>query len=191
MGQAAEIVKMSPEEFLEWETLQEERYEFVDGEVYCHAGARKSHNLVAGDIFGELRTFLKGSPCKAFIADMKLRIESANAFFYPDVMVSCDERDTKADMALEHPTLIIEVLSDSTAAYDLGKKFEYYRLIPELLEYVVVEPDRKHIYLYRRNGGGEWLFRDIRSGEPLTLSSIGCSIAWNDIFEGVAVPEET
>lgn len=191
MGQAAEIVSMTPEEFLEWEALQEARYEFVDGELFCHAGARKSHNLVAGNIFGELHTFLKSSRCKAFIADMKLRIEAANAFFYPDVMVSCDERDTKADLALEHPALIVEVLSDSTTAYDLGLKFEYYRLIPELEEYVVIEPVRQHIYLYRKNGGGEWLFRDILPGEPLTLSSVGCSLPWEEIFEGVAVPEET
>ncbi len=188
MGQAAEKLAMTPEEFLEWETLQDERYEFVDGEVFCHAGARKSHNLVAGNIFGALHTFLKGSPCTAFISDMKLRVDAADAFFYPDVMVTCDERDARADLQLEHPTLIVEVLSDSTAAYDLGRKFEYYRLIPELQEYLLIEPERQRIYHYRKSSGEEWLLRDLLPGEPLPLSSIGCVLSQNDIFEGVAIP---
>lgn len=190
MGPAAEKMTMTSEQFIEWEALQVERHEFVAGEVFCHAGARKSHNLVAGNIFGELHTFLKGSPCKAFIADMKLRIEAANAFFYPDVMVSCDERDNKAELALEHPSLIVEVLSNSTAAYDLGLKFEFYRLIPELREYVVIEPDRQRIYHYRRNGAGEWLLRDVQPNKPLTLSSVECAISREDIFDGATVPDE-
>ncbi len=189
MGKGTVKMTMTPDEFLGWEILQDDRYEFVGGELFCHSGARKSHNLVAGNIFGALHTFLKGSPCKAFISEMKLQVTAADAFFYPDVMVSCDERDARADLQLEHPCLIVEVLSDSTAAYDLGRKFEYYRLIPELREYVVIEPGRQRIYRYLKNREGDWLLRDLLPGEPLSLSSVGCAIGQDDIFEGVPVPE--
>ena len=190
MGQAAEKLHFTREEYLEWEARQTERHEYVNGEIFLLAGARRGHAIIAGNIFAELHSQLKGKSCRPYMADMKLQIDAADAFFYPDVMVTCDDRDARADTCLEHPSLIVEVLSDSSAAYDLGLKFEYYRLIPELEEYVVVEPDRQHIYLYRRNGEGEWRFRDILPGEPLTLSSVGCSLAWGEIFEGVAVPAE-
>ncbi len=190
MGKGSVKMTMTPDEFLEWEILQDDRYEFVGGELFCHSGARKSHNLVAGNIFGALHTFLKGTLFKAFISEMKLQVNAADAFFYPDVMVSCDERDARADLQLEHPCLIVEVLADATAAYDLGQKFEFYRLIPELREYVVVEPKRQRVYRYRKQGDGDWLFHDLLPGESLSLSSVGCAISREDIFEGVLTHEE-
>jgi len=190
MGQAAEKLRFTREEYLEWDARQVERHEYVNGEVFLLAGARRGHAVIAGNIFAELHSQLKGKPCRPYMADMKLQVDAADAFFYPDVMVTCDERDAKADMYLEHPSLIIEVLSDSTAAYDLGQKFEYYRLIPELLEYVVIEPERQRIYLYRKNEAGEWLLSDVRAGAPVLFATVGCSISREDIFEGVAVPHE-
>jgi Uma2 family endonuclease len=190
MGQAAESLRFTREEYLEWEARQTERHEYVNGEIFALAGARRGHAIIALNIASELRNQLRGKPCRPFMADMKLQIDAADAFFYPDVLVTCDERDARADLQIEHPRLIIEVLSDSTAAYDLGLKFEYYRLVPELREYVVIEPDRQRIYAYRKNEAGEWLLRDLLPGEPLTLASVGCSITRDDIFEGVSVAEK-
>lgn len=190
MGQVAEKLRFTREEYLEWEARQPERHEYVNGEVFSLAGARRGHAVIAGNVFAELHTQLKGKPCRPFMADMKLQIDAADAFFYPDVMVTCDERDARADLQLEHPRLIIEVFSDSTAAYDLSLKFEYYRLIPELREYVVIEPDHQRIYPYRKNETGEWLLRDLLVDEPLTLSSVGCVITREDIFDGGTVLEK-
>ena len=190
MGQAAEKLRFTREEYLEWEARQPDKHEYVAGEVFSMVGVRRGHAVIALNIASELRNQLRGKPCRPYMADMKLQIDAADAFFYPDVMVSCDKRDARADLQLEHPCLIIEVLSNSTAAYDLGMKFEFYRLIPELREYVVIEPDRQRIYHYRRNGAGEWLLRDVHPNEPLTLSSVECAISREDIFEGAAVPEE-
>jgi Uma2 family endonuclease len=116
---------------------------------------------------------------------MKLQIDAADAFYYPDIMVSCDERDRQADLYLEHPSLIVEVLSESTASYDMGLKFEYYRLIPELKEYVLVDPERLKIWLYRKNQANEWVLHDFPNNEDVVFESITCRLRQSDIFEGV------
>lgn len=111
--------------YLAWEETQPERHEYVGGEVFAMTGARDGHNTIALNIASWLRSALRGTPCRAFIADMKLRVEAANAFFYPDVLMTCDERDKQpeAELAKQHPSLVVEVLSESTAAYDRGLRF--------------------------------------------------------------------
>ncbi len=186
MAQAAEKSHFSQEEYLAWEADQQERYEYLAGELFCMVGVRQSHAIVAGNIFSELHQQLKGKPCRPFISDMKLKIDAAEAFCYPDIMVSCDERDKQAELYLEHPSLIIEILSESTASYDMGMKFEYYRLIPELKEYVLVDPERGKIWLYRKNQANEWVLHDFPNSEEVVFESIACRLKQADIFEGVA-----
>ncbi|AUB81059.1 Uma2 family endonuclease [Candidatus Thiodictyon syntrophicum] len=149
------------------------RTEFLDGEVFAMAGASEAHNLIAGNVYGELRTAFKGRPCYVYTSDMKVRIESANLGTYPDVMAVCGERrfwDDRRDV-ITNPTLIVEVLSDSTESYDRGDKFAYYRSLPSLSAYLLLSQHRVGAELFLRQGGGDWLLRtysDLRDGIPLT-----------------------
>lgn len=185
MPQAVDKHYFSREEYLAWEAVQADRNEYVAGEIFAMVGVRQIHAIVTLNIASELRQQLKGKPCRPFMSDMKLQIDAADAFYYPDVMVSCDERDKRADLYLEHPSLIVEVLSESTASYDMGMKFEYYRLIQELKEYALVDPDRKKIWLYRKNEAAEWVLHDFPNRADVVFESVGCRLQQSDIFEGV------
>ena len=185
MGQTAKKLHFSREEYMEWEARQPDRNEYVAGEVFAMVGVRQVHSIVSLNIASELHHQLKGKPCRPHSTDMKLMVEAVDAFFYPDVMVSCDERDAKADLYLEHPSLIIEVLSDSTSSYDMGLKFEFYRNIPELSEYVLVDPERLKIWLYRKNPAAEWVLHEFPDKIDVLFESVGCRLTQEDIFEGV------
>jgi Uma2 family endonuclease len=186
MAQTAEKLLFTREEYLEWEALQPDKHEYVAGEVFAMAGVRQIHSIFSGNIFAELHQQLKGKPCRPHAADMKLMVDAVDAFFYPDIMVSCDERDTKADLYLEHPSLIVEVLSDSTSSYDMGLKFEFYRNIEELKEYALVDPERQKIWLYRKNSAAEWVLHDFQKRADVVFESVGCRLTQEDIFEGVS-----
>jgi Uma2 family endonuclease len=187
MGQAAEKLHFSREEYMEWEALQQGKHEYVAGEVFAMVGVRQVHSIVAGNIFADLHHKLKGKPCRPHAAEMKLMVSEVDAVFYPDVMVTCDERDHKADLFLEHPSLIIEVLSESTASYDMGLKFEFYRCIHELKEYVLVDPERLKIWLYRKNKAGEWVLHEYPKGADVLFESVGYRLTQEDIFEGADI----
>ncbi|HLA34516.1 MAG TPA: Uma2 family endonuclease [Rhodocyclaceae bacterium] len=173
--------------YLEWEATQSERHEFVAGEAFAMAGAGDAHNTIAGNLFMSLKQALKASPCRVYMSNMKVRIDKVDAFFYPDVFVTCDRSDRvpDADFAKRHPLLIVEVLSDSTAAYDRGLKFEYYRQIPDLRDYVLIETERAHADLFSRNDAGLWVLRPIGPGETLDLSSIGLALPLESCYEDI------
>ena len=184
MGQTAEKSHFTREQYLAWEALQTDKHEYLAGEVFAMVGVRQTHSIVAGNIFSELHHLLKGKPCRPHMSDMKLQVNAVDAYFYPDVMVSCDERDAKADLFLEHPALIVEVLSDSTSSYDSGLKFEFYRHIVELKEYVLVDPERHKVWLYRKNQAAEWVLHDFPNRGDVIFESVGCRLTHGDIFEG-------
>ena len=183
-------LKFGLDDFMRWEAEQSERHEYINGEIFAMTGARDGHNTIAGNLFATLRSALRGSPCRAFIADMKLRIDAADAAFYPDVMVTCDTRDKTpdADLAKRHPTLIVEVLSESTAAYDRGLKFEYYRNIDSLKEYLLVEQDRRHADLFRKGKDGFWVLYASGPLDDVVLESVGVRLSMDLLFEDVFIP---
>ena len=113
MGPAVEASTMSADEYLVWEELQEEKHEYYHGEIFAMGGARREHVLVSLNIASILKQHLRGTPCRTYMSDMKLRVETMDSFFYPDVMVSCSKKDHQADQFLSFPSLIVEVLSDS------------------------------------------------------------------------------
>jgi Uma2 family endonuclease len=113
--------------YLAWEETQEERHEYIAGEVFAMVGVRQSHNLATLNLATLLRRELKGSPCRVFVEAVKTRVEAADCFFYPDVVVTCDPRDRLTPDYVSHPLLVAEVLSESTAAFDRGRKFAAYR----------------------------------------------------------------
>lgn len=183
MGEAQERTQLDREAYLRWEAEQAEKHEYLAGEIFAMVGARREHAIVALTLGSRLRAHLKGSRCQAFVSDMKLFIAAADAYFYPDVMVTCDERDRRADYAVEHPVLVVEVLSDSTAAYDRGPKFAAYRKLDSLKEYLVVDIDARRLELYRREAD-HWLLFDTEAGRPpLRLESVDLALAADEAFE--------
>jgi len=188
MGEALPRRTMDQDEYLSWEAEQAEKHEYLAGDIYAMVGVRREHALVAGAVYAALRERLKGSPCQAFVADMKLRVEAADAYFYPDVMVPCDPRDRSADTAIDHACLVIEVLSDSTAAFDRGAKFAAYRRLESLQEYLLVDIEARRLELYRREGS-HWLLLESESGSPaLHLGSVGVSLDPAEAFEDLEPP---
>jgi Uma2 family endonuclease len=189
MALAEHRQKLDAAAYLSWEAEQTERHEFVDGEVYAMTGARDAHNRVAGNIFVALKAALKGTPCRTFFADMKLHIASADAYVYPDVFVTCHEADRtpEADLMKRHPSLVVEVLSESTGAYDRGRKFELYRSIPGLTEVMFVQPDRPQVDLFRMNpDDGLWVLHPAGGLDArVQLSSLGVELPLAAIYEDV------
>ena len=126
---------LTPDQYLQIEETGNIKHEYIDGQSYAMAGASDAHVTIAGNLFALLRGHVRGSDCRVYISDMKARIEALNRFYYPDVMVSCDSRDLATPNYKRFPTLIIEVLSDSTEAFDRGDKFIDYQQIDSLREY--------------------------------------------------------
>ena len=148
-------------------------------------GARQDHVVVSGNIFAALKQRLRGTSCRAYISDLKLRVEKADAFFYPDVMASCHPSDLQNQRYIEYPLLIVEVLSDSTAAYDRGGKFAAYRDLKSLQEYVIVDIDSRRVECFRRTIENEWLLHDYHGEVNCELHSLGISLALSEIFEDI------
>ena len=174
------------QDFFAWEAEQPVKHDYVAGEVFAQAGARQDHVVVALNIATSLRQKLRGTPCRAYISDMQLEVAQADAVFYPDVMVSCHPEDLAAERVLHHPRAIIEVLSDSTAAYDRGAKFAAYRLLDSLQEYVLVDPDRRSVEIFRRLPSNDWLLATSDSARGLILTALDLEIGLDEVFEDVA-----
>jgi Uma2 family endonuclease len=175
---------MNADEFLAWELRQTDKHQFFEGEIFAMAGGTAEHNAVEGAVFSELRQHLKGSPCKVYIADMRVR--AAANYFYPDIAVSCAPTDNSNPKAVEisQPSLIVEVLSDSTAAFDRGAKFASYRQISTLKEYLLLDPEANTVELFRKNATGIWeLHPSDLSNPQLQLHSVDWAGDINVFFE--------
>jgi Uma2 family endonuclease len=181
---------LSFEEWLEGERASlEGRSEYVGGEVFAMTGASVEHNAIVSNINRELSIQFKGRPCQVYANDMKVLIRSANAGKYPDLVAFCGEPellDGRRDVLL-NPSLIVEVLSDSTEANDRGAKFALYRQIPSLKEYLLVSQGRVLVELYSRGEDGRWLLSDYRAlSDRLQLPSLDCTLDLAEIYDKVA-----
>jgi Uma2 family endonuclease len=179
---------MSPESYLAFESTSASKHEFVRGELFAMSGTTTAHNDVVGNLGAAIRAHLRGDPCRVRSESVKLRVEAANAFFYPDLFVTCDPRDREDPLVQRHATLVIEVLSESTAEYDRGQKFADYRLLPTLREFVTVDSRVQQVVVYRKNDGGTWEFHPAQAGGELTLATIGMTLAVSAIYEDAEVP---
>ncbi|MBX9696387.1 MAG: Uma2 family endonuclease [Cyanobacteria bacterium] len=168
---ANESLHMSVEEYLMMEESAPVRHEYVDGQVFAMSGATRRHNIITGNVFAILHAELRGSPCRPYVEAVKARIQAANCFYYPDVMVACDVFDERS-VYTEEPVLIVEVLSPSTAGIDRREKLVNYRLIPTLKEYVIIHQRRKIVELYRKNSEGYWSLFKFGAGHLLELQSL-------------------
>jgi len=147
---------MTPAEYLAWESEQPIRHEYIDGEVYAMAGGTLPHNDIALNVYNVLRNPLKAKGCRINVADVKVMLSQKGPYFYPDMVVSCDERDLRSRDAIYFPKLIVEVLSPSTAGFDYGDKFRYYRRLSSLQEYVLIDAEKISIDCYRLSSIGKW-----------------------------------
>lgn len=172
--------------YLAWEAEQSTKHEYHDGEVFAMAGASDAHVTVAGNVYMALRNHLRGSPCSVFISDMKLRVEEDNAFFYPDVFVTCADSDRGQSHSKSAPVLVVEVLSPATSAYDRGAKFAAYRKLPTLREYALIDPERLSLDLFRREGDSKrWVLHPIEAGGHVEWASVGLQVPLEALYEDV------
>ena len=174
-------------DYLEWEQRQPERHEYVRGEVFAMAGTTDRHNEISGNFYTLLRQHLRGTPCRVFMADVKVRVEAADCGFYPDLQVTCAESDRADRLVKRFPVLVVEVLSDSTASYDLGDKFAAYQQLDSLREYVLVDQERIRVQVYRRRDG-QWWVDSVGPGGRLSLESVGLEYPVEVLYEDLSEP---
>lgn len=179
--------KLSLEAYLAWENEQPERHEFHRGEVFAMVGARRVHAVVVDNIRAGLRQHLKGSGCRVFGESAKLQIGD-DTILYPDVFVTCDKADLATDIVFRAPLLVVEVLSPATQGYDRSQKFAFYRRIPSLLEYLLVDPDTRRVEAFRRDAAGQWVLFDMSESDALEAASLDGRIPMAEVFDGVDPP---
>lgn len=187
MGEAALKLKaVSAEAYLRDEEAAQFKHEYVDGQVYALAGASDKHNRVAGNIFFYVRQGLGKGPCRAYISDMKLRVQTSltHRFYYPDVMVTCREDDA-AELYKVAPSLLVEVMSPSTASTDRREKLLACRSVPELKDYLIVSADERYLERYRRDADGGWWYHEYRGDGLVKLPYLDLDLSLDDIYEGL------
>lgn len=186
MNLAAQEYLMPVPEYLEGEQRSDIRHEYLAGRVYAMAGAGEKHNLIALNIASILRAAVRGTPCRAFISDMKVRVEQNDAFYYPDVMVTCDPLDTEP-LSKHLPCLIVEVLSPATEAIDRREKLVAYRTLPSLRYYLLVSQDTRQVECFTRTPDNHWHAAIIENAGTLEIlcDGLGANFSLDDVYEDV------
>lgn len=174
---------MTLAEFLVWEELQPDRYEFLRGEVFAMVGGTARHNRVILNLASRIADHLDGSPCQVFAEGMKVQAEER--ILYPDVLVACGKAEAGDEKIITDPKLVIEVLSPSTCGYDKRDKFALYRTLSSLREYALIDPATRQIEVFTKAGAGSWLFTDQTDGKVLKLESIDLELPLVLVFKGV------
>lgn len=171
-------------EYLEQEQQSLEKHEFLDGKIFAMAGGTPVHAFVITGLSAEIRSALRRGPCTVYSSDLRIRVLETGLATYPDVTVICGKpRWAPEDQdAATNPTVLVEVLSPSTEAYDRGDKWIHYQKIPSLREYVLVTPASRRVELYSRGEGGTWSYREVRDAE-LVLASVDCKVPLADVFD--------
>jgi Uma2 family endonuclease len=175
------------DEYLALERTTHEKHEFFRGEVFAMGGASEQHNLIVLNVGAELRQQLRGKACRVYPSDLRVKVASTGLYTYPDVVVVCGERQLEQPGdTLLNPTLLVEVLSESSEAYDRGKKSEHYRALPSLTDYLLVAQDRVLAEHYSRQPGDLWLLHAVnRLDASITLPSLGCELKLTEVYLNV------
>ncbi len=186
-----ENLKFTPEEYLAWEETQQIKHEYLNGEVFAMTGGTVNHGQIAINFATILRNHLSFGKCRVLSSDVKVEIQSSREFIYPDISVTCDDRDKTATKFISHPCLIVEVLSPITEGYDRGGKFNLYRRSESLRDYVLVNADKIEIDLYCKNEYGKWEIINYEprseSGNLVELKSINLTFAIEQIYDGIII----
>jgi Uma2 family endonuclease len=177
--------RFTPEEYFAWEEQQLVRHEYIDGEVYAMSGGTINHSEIVLNFGSLLKNHLRGSGCKTLNSDARINILASSHYVYPDVSVTCDERDKATTQYITYPCLVVEVLSSSTEAYDRGNKFKLYRRNPILQEYVLVDAETMAITMFRKSDDDKWRIIDYEPGDMVELTSIKLTFPIEQVYEDV------
>jgi len=177
--------QLTPEEYFAWEEQQLEKYEYINGEVYAMSGGSKNHSLISVRFITLFSNHLETSSCETGNSDLRVNIAGTDNYTYPDVSVTCDDRDKTTTQYITYPCLIVEVLSASTEAYDRGGKFRMYRNNPILQDYLLVSSASIEIDLYHQKDNGEWVIINYKEGDTVQLKSISLSFAIEQVYRGL------
>lgn len=180
------VHRMTLAEFLAWDETQPDKAELFAGEIFMMGGGTNEHNLVAVNVLTSLRQRLRGGPCLVYNSDTKVLVESEETSFYPDIAVSCDPRDRSGRVGLRHPKLIVEVLSPSTRDFDATEKRQVYQVLPSLLEYVLIDTERRQVEIYRRHQEG-WGYFICGTADTVHLETVGLTLTMDEIYEDVTL----
>ncbi len=180
--------RITPEEYLELERNSDIKHEYFDGEIFDMVGAKKNHNLINTSLTVNLVNRIGNATCRVFSNDMRVKIEKKSGYAYPDIAVACGDLEFEDDQldTLTNPIVIIEILSDSTEAYDRGDKFAYYRAIPTLQEYILVSQNKCRVEQFTKKEGRMWsmlYYEEI--GQVIKIESIDCEVPLSDIYQWV------
>ncbi|MYH80027.1 Uma2 family endonuclease [Candidatus Poribacteria bacterium] len=205
MATPAAQTRLTPEEYIAFERkfLPDAdiiRHEYINGELIAMSGASRAHNLITMNVSAALHSRLRGSECETYANDMRVSTPTTTSYFYPDVVVVCEEPRFEDDVfdTLLNPIILVEVLSPSTEVYDRREKFAHYRQLPSLQEYVLVAQDQVRVEHYRREEKQDttpvtptdWIFTDFQELEEiLPLTSIQCELPLQEIYERVTLPD--
>jgi len=184
--QPAHQTGCTAEEYLALEEASIERHELIHGEIYAMAGGTAAHASVSGNVFAALKSHLRGTSCQGFMADMRLNVQASEAYFYPDVFVTCGAEQRAQQQAKTDAVLVVEVLSPSTAAFDRGAKFAHYRLLPGLAEYLIIDIETRTADHYRKAENNTWVLRPYSGNDIVELASVSLNLPLNTvIFEDI------
>ena len=178
-------ILLTPEEYLATERRSEVRHEYFAGEIFAMVGASKRHNIITTNIIRVLGNQLINRPCNVYSNDMRVKISATGKYTYPDVAVACEEEsfDDAENDTLLNPVVIIDILSDSTEAYDRGKKFESYQAIESLAEYLLISQNPFRIEQYVRQSNKEWRYFEYHKADDVVkISVINCELALKDAY---------
>jgi Uma2 family endonuclease len=183
--------KMTVEEYFAIEEKADRKSEFFDGEMFLMAGASREHNIVLRNLVGEIYILLKGSKCQVFFNDLRLKVGRTGLYTYPDLLIVCEKPEFAPENrnTLTNPTLVIEVLSESTERYDRTTKFRFYKRLPSLKEYILVTQDEPLVERYVRNDDGSWAQTDFEGLEnAMSFASVPVKMPLADVYRGVEFP---
>jgi Uma2 family endonuclease len=190
--QSAKLIHLSEQDYLEGELKSTVRHEYVAGQVFAMVGASRAHNRVSGNIYARLLAHVRGGPCGVFMADVKVNIPTKSAYYYPDVVVTCDARDRTSDQegyVVSAPALIVEVLSPSTEPIDRREKLLAFQSPQSLQEYVLVGQSHQFIEIYRRTASG-WDVEKLVAGDSVRFASLELTRSFEEIYEETQIPRE-
>lgn len=187
MSGVAPIRPLTVSDYLEAERVSETKHVLWDGDVFAMAGASPTHNLLVAAILGELRARLLGGPCAPYASDQRIRLPHTDRYVYPDASVICRpvELDPNDDATITNPRLVVEVLSDSTEAFDRGEKFVGYRSVPSLGDYLLVSQNEPRIEHYARRTDGSWVLRTYGAGSTVPIAALDIALPIDTLYAGV------
>lgn len=180
-------------DYVSAEAAADSKHEFVEGRIFAMAGGTAEHAAIVAAVTAQLWMQLRGKPCRVYSADLRVRMQVVDVAAYPDVTVVCGELipDAQDHHSATNPSVIVEVLSNGTEAYDRGNKFAYYRTIPTLQQYILVAQQKILIERYVRNPDNTWTLTTFGSGATAAISAIDCALSVDELYEGLTLREST